>query len=349
MNEEKTPSVDESPSSAATWKELVVPFQRSATARSVWQVVNSLVPYAILWGLMYWALQVSYWLMLPVAVLAAGFLVRIFIIFHDCGHGSFFKSRKANDVMGFICGVLTLTPYQQWRWEHAKHHSTAGDLDKRGTGDVWTLTVKEYLESSRWRRFTYRLARNPFVLFVVAPLILFLGMNRFPNPKAGRRERWSVHMTNLALVGVAVALSMIMGFKAYLTIQLTLTALSGSVGVWLFYVQHQFEGVYWARHGDWDYTTVALQGSSFYKLPKVLQWFTGSIGFHHIHHLRPGIPNYNLERCHRAVDLFQTVKPVKLGSSLKSLTFRLWDEQRQRLVGYRHLRNLRRGAPDSAN
>jgi omega-6 fatty acid desaturase (delta-12 desaturase) len=324
------------------WRDLVVPFQRPAWWRSAWQIANSVVPYAALWYFMYWSLGVSYWLTLPLAVLASGFLVRLFIIFHDCGHGSFFRSRRANEITGFIAGVLTFTPFHHWRWEHATHHATAGDLDKRGTGDVWTMTVQEYLESSRGKRFAYRLARNPLVLFVVAPLVLFLVMERFPSRTAGRRERWSVHATNVCLLAVAGGLSLAMGWKAYLVIQLTLLALAGSAGVWLFYVQHQFEGVYWARHDDWDYTAVALQGSSFYKLPKVLQWFTGNIGFHHIHHLRPAIPNYNLERCHEAVPLFQTVKPVTLSASLKSLTFRLWDEQRQRLVGYRHLRQLRR-------
>jgi omega-6 fatty acid desaturase (delta-12 desaturase) len=346
MNEQEMMGGENS-GGAQAWKELVAPFQRPRLARSVWQIVNTLVPYAALWYLMYWSMGVSYWLTLPLAILAAGFLVRTFIIFHDCGHGSFFKTRRANDIMGFIAGVLTFTPFQHWRWEHATHHATAGDLDKRGTGDVWTMTVQEYLESSRWKRFSYRLARNPLVLFGLAPLILFLVLERFPSRKAGRRERWSVYLTNLALLGMAAGLSMAFGWKAYLLIQLTVVAVAGSAGIWLFYVQHQFEGVYWARHDDWDYTTVALQGSSFYKLPKVLQWFTGSIGFHHIHHLRPAIPNYNLERCHQAVPLFQTVKPVTLLSSFRSLTFRLWDEQRQRLVGYGHLRKLRREMRES--
>ena len=330
------------PADTPAWKALVASYQTPAIGRSVWQVVNTLVPYAVLWYLMYRSLAVSYWLTLPLAILAAGFLVRVFIIFHDCGHGSFFQSRKANAVLGFLTGVLTFTPYDHWRWEHALHHASAGDLDKRGTGDVWTLTVQEYLEASRWKRFAYRLARNPIVLLVLAPLFLFLVKQRFPSLKAGRRERYSVYWTNLAVLALAAALSELLGGKAYLVIQLTVLAAAGVAGVWLFYVQHQFEGVYWARHSEWDYTTVALQGSSFYKLPKVLQWFTGSIGFHHIHHLRPGIPNYNLAKCHQAVPLFQIVKPVTFFSSLKALTFRLWDEPRQKLVGYGHLRTVRR-------
>jgi omega-6 fatty acid desaturase (delta-12 desaturase) len=268
--------------------------------------------------------------------------VRVFIISHDCGHGSFFSSAKANDVLGFITGVLTFTPYYHWRWEHALHHATSGDLDRRGTGDVWTLTVQEYLEASRWKRFAYRLARNPVILFGVAPFFLFLIQQRFPSAKAAQRERHSVAWTNLAIVGLGAALGWAFGFKAYVLLQLLVIMTAGSAGVWLFYVQHQFEGVYWERSSGWDYSTAALKGSSFYKLPKVLQWFSGNIGFHHIHHLSPRIPNYNLEKCHRAEPLFQTVKPVTLLSSLKSFTFRLWDEQQRKLVGYGALKRFRR-------
>lgn len=317
-------------------------YQKPSVGRGVWQVLNTLVPYAGLWYLMYLSMGVSYWLVLPLAVLAAGFLVRIFIIHHDCGHSSFFKSRMANDVIGFITGVLTLTPYFHWRWEHALHHSTSGDLDRRGTGDVWTLTVQEYLESSRWRRFSYRLARNPVVLFVIAPLFLFVIRQRFPTPGASERERHSVHWTNLAILGMVLGLGWLFGFKAYLLIQLTVTAVAGTAGVWLFYVQHQFDGVYWERSGEWDYTAAALQGSSFYKLPRILQWFSGNIGFHHIHHLSPRIPNYHLEKCHEAEPLFQNVKPVTLFTSFKSFTYRLWDEPRRKLVGYAHLKAVRR-------
>jgi len=321
---------------------MVAQYQTPVVWRSIWQVVNTLVPYALLWYLMYRSLAVSYWITLPLALLAAGFLVRVFIIFHDCGHGSYFESRKAADFLGFITGVLTFTPYYHWRWEHALHHSTAGNLDRRGLGDVWTLTVREYLEASRWQRFAYRLARNPFVLFVLAPLFLFLVKQRFGLAKAPRRERHSIYWTNLALLGLGTGLSLLFGLKAYLVIQLTVLTAAGAAGVWLFYVQHQFEGVYWARHGEWDYTKVALQGSSFYKLPKIGQWFSGSIGFHHIHHLSPRIPNYNLEKCQNAVPLFHSVKPLTLFSSLKSITFRLWDEQRQKLVGFGHLRAIRK-------
>ena len=326
----------------AAWKDIVARYQRPSTGRALWQIINTIVPYSLLWYLMSLTVEISWWFTLPLAILAGAFLVRVFIIFHDCGHGSFFESRTANDIVGFIAGLLTFTPYYHWRWEHSLHHATAGDLDRRGTGDVWTLTVQEYLEASRWKRFAYVLARNPVVLFVIAPLYLFLIRQRFASAGANRRERLSVIWMNLAVLGLATALSVIFGVKTYLAIQVTVMGLAGSAGLWLFYVQHQFDGVYWERRDDWDYTAAALQGSSFYKLPRILQWFSGNIGFHHIHHLSPRIPNYNLERCHRADPLFQTVKAIGLFTSLKSLTFRLWDEQRSRLVGYRRLRELRR-------
>jgi omega-6 fatty acid desaturase (delta-12 desaturase) len=340
MRNDLKPAEGESKTDTPAWKEIVARYQKPSVGRGVWQIVNTLVPYAALWYLMYLSLAVSWWLTLPLAVLAGAFLVRVFIIFHDCGHGSFFKSAAANHILGAITGVLTFTPYYHWRWEHAIHHSSAGDLDRRGTGDVWTLTVQEYLEASRWKRFAYRLARNPVVLFVLAPLFLFVVMQRVPSLKAPLRERYSVYWTNLAMGVTAAGLIWVFGLRAYLIIQLTAVMVAGSAGVWLFYVQHQFEGVYWERGDEWDYATAALKGSSFYKLPRVLQWFSGNIGFHHIHHLSPRIPNYFLEKCHKAEPLFQTVKPVTLFSSFKSFTFRLWDEQRRKLVGYRHLRTI---------
>jgi len=328
---------------APAWKAAVARYQKPVLRSSVWQILSTLVPYTALWVLMDWSVHVSIWLTLPLMVLAAGFLVKIFIIFHDCGHGSYFKSRKANDTWGIITGVLSFTPYYMWRWEHAIHHAHSGDLDRRGTGDVWTLTVQEYLEASRGKRFAYRLARNPVILFIIAPFFLFVVRHRFPLTKnASPRERRSVYWTNLALLAVAIIMSAIFGITTYLTLQLGIVAMAGTAGVWLFYVQHQFEGAYWERGQEWDYAMAALKGSSFYKLPKVLQWFSGNIGFHHIHHLSPAIPNYNLEKCHNADPLFQSVKPVTLLSSLKSFTFRLWDEQQRRLVGYSHLRRFRR-------
>lgn len=332
----------DSDQSAAAWKSIVLRFQQPSRIRAIWQLVNTLGPYVLLWYGMYLSLSWPWWTTAAMAGLAGLFLVRIFIIFHDCGHGSFFKSKRANDVVGFITGVLTLTPYYHWRWEHSIHHATAGDLSRRGIGDVWTMTVEEYLKASRWRRFAYRLARNPVVLFGIAPVCLFVIGQRFPSPNASPRERQSVHWMNLAVLAVAVALSAVFGIGSYLLIHLTIEVVGGAVGVWMFYVQHQFEDVYWERGENWDFKEAALKGSSFYKLPRILQWFSGNIGFHHIHHLSSRIPNYNLERCHKADPMFQEVKPITLLSSLKSLTFRLWDEQRRKLVGFGHLRKLRR-------
>ncbi len=312
-------------------------FQQASLWRARWQLLNSFIPYALLWWAMDRAVGISYWLMLPMAILAAGFLARIFIIFHDCGHGSFFKSKRANNLTGAIAGVLNLTPYRHWRWQHALHHGTAGDLDRRGSGDIWTLTVQEYLQSTRWRRFAYRLARNPVVLFVIAPLYVFVVHHRFAAAGAPKRERRSVWFTNWVLLGMTLAMSALIGLKAFLLIQLTVTAFAGAVGLWLFYVQHQFDGAYWARTKDWNYTAAALRGSSFYKLPRILQWFTGNIGFHHIHHLSPRIPNYHLQQCHEADPCFEMIKPVTLLGSLKSLGFRLWDEKRNAFVGFRRL------------
>ncbi len=331
-------------SSGSNWKEIVAKYQVPAPWRGAWQVVNTLVPYALTWVLMYWSLSVSLWLTVPLAVIAGGLMVRVFIILHDCGHGSFLKSRLANDILGCLAGVITFTPYFHWRWEHSVHHATSGDLDRRGTGDVWTLTVQEYLEASSWKKFAYRLARNPVVLFVFAPLFLFLFRERFSTKGAGLRERISVYGTNIALLLYALGMDYIFGWKTWVPLQLAVLMVAGSAGIWLFYVQHQFEGVYWQRREQWDYAQAALQGSSFYKLPRILQWFSGNIGFHHIHHLSPRIPNYNLEKCHYSEPLFQTVKPVTLLTSLKSLNFRLWDEQRHRLVGYAELRSKRTSA-----
>jgi omega-6 fatty acid desaturase (delta-12 desaturase) len=333
---QKTPSV------TLAWKRAVAEHRTPVLRRSVWQLVNSLVPYIALWGLMIWTLNISYWITLVLAVPAAGFLVRIFIIFHDCGHGSFFRSRRANRLIEFVTGVLTFTPYRQWRHKHALHHATSGDLDRRGTGEIWTLTVQEYLEASRWKRFAYRLVRNPFVLFGLAPFYVFLVRHRFPSRAVGKRERRGVYWTNGALLAIVVLMSLTIGLEAYVLIQLPVIIFAATAGIWLFYVQHQFEDVQWDRRADWGYAEAALRGSSFYKLPKVLQWFTGNIGFHHIHHLSPAIPNYNLERCHQETPMFQQIKPVTLWRSLKALSFRFWDEKRRKLVGHRRLRTIRR-------
>jgi omega-6 fatty acid desaturase (delta-12 desaturase) len=323
---------------AANWKAIVAQYEKPHAGRASWQIVNTVGSYVAVWFLIYLSLGVSWWLVLPLAALAGGLSVRVFIIFHDCGHGSFYASRSANSFWGFVTGLLTFTPYYHWRGEHAVHHGATGDLDRRGVGDVWTMTVQEYLEASRWKRSAYRLARNPIVLFAIAPLVLFLFLQRFPRSGAKPHERRSVWWMNLALLVMVTGMSLVFGILPYLVIQLTVLTVAGAVGVWLFYLQHQFEDAYWERGEDWDYATAALQGSSFFRLPRVLQWFSGNIGFHHIHHLSPRIPNYNLQRCHESDPMFQEVRPMTLLGSLRSLGLRLWDESSKKLVGFRHLR-----------
>jgi omega-6 fatty acid desaturase (delta-12 desaturase) len=323
------------------WNEAIAQHQAPRLKRSIWQLVNTLIPYGALMGLMSWTAPRSLWVTLVLAVPAGALLVRIFTLFHDCAHGSFFRSSRANSFWGFLMGVLTFTPYREWRHRHVLHHATSGDLDRRGMGDIWTLTVEEYLEASTWNRLTYRLTRNPIVLFVLSPLYFFLVHQRFQRSGTAKRERASVYWTNAVLLGVLSAAILAIGVKSYLLVQMPVLMIAATTGIWLFYVQHQFEGAYWERGEDWDFEVAAMSGSSFYQLPRILQWFTGSIGFHHVHHLSPAIPNYNLEKCHREHPMFRAVKPLTLRSSMKSLTFRLWDEQRRKLVSYRRLREIR--------
>jgi omega-6 fatty acid desaturase (delta-12 desaturase) len=331
-------SVIKSTATVPQWQDLVKKYQSPDRWRSAWQIINSFVPFFLLYYLMYRSLSFSYGLVLLLALPAAGLLMRIFIIQHDCGHGSFFKSSRANAIVGTICGVLTLTPYHQWRHEHAIHHASSGDLDRRGVGDVTTLTVKEYLALSRWGRFCYRFYRHPLTLFVIGPVYIFMLKHRFVGPTSRRRERNSVYLTNALLLAVFLTLGLTIGFMNLILIWLPVQINSGVMGVWLFYVQHQYENTYWRSGDDWDYATAAVMGSSYYKLPRVFQWFSGNIGFHHIHHLSPKIPNYKLQQCHEETPLFQSSTVLRFRESLKSLSLRLWDEKRQKLVGFHHLK-----------
>jgi len=312
--------------------------------QAFWQVANTLLPYLGLWVLMIFSVlyDFSYSITLLLAVPAAGFLVRLFILFHDCCHGAFFPSRRANRVLGYITGIMAFTPFEDWQRTHIIHHAGSGNLDSRGVGDVWTLTVDEYLSASRGKRLAYRLFRNPFVLFGIVPLVLFLIIQRFPSPGAKKREQNSVVFTNLALIAIMVLMGLTLGFSNYLSIQLPILLMASVAGMWLFYVQHQYEDVYWARRQNWDLVSSGLAGSSYYRLPKVLQWLVGNIGLHHIHHVRANIPNYNLQRCHNEVPLLQSVKPLTIRNSFKSLWLNLWDEQRQKLVSFRSIRMLPR-------
>lgn len=322
-----------------TWAALVAKYQIPNTWKSIGQVGNTFIPFFLLWYVMVLSRGYSYWLTLALALPTAGFLVRIFIIQHDCGHGSFFKSRKANDYLGSVCGVLTLTPYYYWRKSHAIHHASSGNLTQRGISDIYTMTVSEYLQQSPWRRLRYRLYRHPLILFVLFPPVLFFILYRFPHPetKFWKRERASVWWTNVALGTLVAVLSLTIGFKAFLLVYLPIMLVAFTVGTWMFFVQHQFEDTYWTGEDDWDYTLAALQGSSYYKLPKVLQWFTGNIGFHHIHHLSPRIPNYLLQKCYDENPEFQETFVLTLWSSFKTIFLSLWDEDQQQLVSFRQI------------
>lgn len=322
------------------WRKLISKYQHADVWRSVWQVVDSFVPYVVLLYLMCLSLNVSYWLTLLLAIPAAGCQVRTFIIFHDCGHGSFFKSQRVNDIVGIVSGLFSFTPYYEWRHNHAIHHATGSDLDNRGIGDVWMLTVKEYISRTRFSRFVYRFYRNPIVMFGIGPLFMFFVSHRFTSVSSGPREKKNVYWTNIALALIVAALCYTVGVVSFVLVFLPTIWIAGSFGVWLFYVQHQYDGVYWARHTEWNFFDSALKGSSYYKLPAVLRWFSGNIGFHHIHHLSPRIPNYTLRKCQKEVPLFWPVKPVTLLSSFRCLMLRLWDEDARTLVGFGALKRL---------
>ena len=314
-------------------------YGRADTKKALWQLFNTFIPYAALFGASIYMLNRNYawWYILPLIIPAAALLVRIFIFFHDCCHASFFASQRANRILGYISGILTFTPYDEWRSAHNTHHATAGDLDRRGTGDVWTMTVDEYTASSGFRKFVYRFYRNPIVMFGLGPIFVFLIVNRFHSKKTGSRERMSVIITNVSLLLIALAAWQFGILGEYLLVQLPIMFIAGIFGIWLFYVQHQYEDVYWSRHDKWDRVRAALEGSSYYKLPKILQWFSGNIGLHHIHHIRPRIPNYNLQQCYDDITEFQSVRPLTLGRSMKSLFMNLWDEKKRKMVGFHSL------------
>jgi len=319
------------------WQGIVSKYAYPETWRSLWQVFNSVIPFLVMWYLMYRSLAVGYWLTLILAIPTAGFMVRCFIIFHDCCHGSFFKNMKANDRLGLVLGVLVLTPFYQWRHSHAIHHATAGDLDRRGIGDVYTMTVAEYMAAPWYRKLGYRIMRSPLILFSVGSFLVFTITHRFWEKEAGKRERSSVIWTNLALLAVIGWIMLEIGWVAFLLVEVPVLLFACGAGVWLFYVQHNFDPTYWDRHQQWEFFSAGMDGSSFYKLPKVLQWFSGNIGFHHIHHLSPRIPNYKLETCYKENAEFQ-IPPLTLKHSMKSLFLRLWDEKEKMLVGWSALK-----------
>lgn len=328
----------------ARWREIVARYTTPSVKKSTWQLVATLVPLVGVFVLMGYTYHLSYLLTLGLSLVAGGFLIRTFIIMHDCGHGAFFKSRQANDIVGFITGVLTLTPYVQWRRDHAIHHGHSGHLDERGHGDVSTLTVKEYQALSRWGRFKYRMYRNPFVMLVLGPIWLIGIQHRFhTKDTAGRREIVGTHLTNLTIAALVVLFSALVGPAKVLALYGPAMFFAGAAGIALFYVQHQFEDTYWAKPPQWDYALAAVAGSSFFRLPRPLDWITGSIGYHHIHHLSPKIPFYNLRRCHEENPAFGVAPLLTLRDSVRTFRLKLWDEERQRLVGWQDLKRAATG------
>ncbi|KJB87939.1 fatty acid desaturase [Paenibacillus sp. E194] len=321
-------------------KKEVAPYEQIDMRSSIRQICNTILPLLVLWYAAYASLTVSYWLSLVFMVMASGFVIRTFIIFHDCCHQSFFKSRKANDILGTITGVITLVPYQQWKNSHSIHHATSSNLDKRGIGDMWVLTVEEYEEASWWTRLAYRVYRNPVVMLCIGPIAIFLITYRFNVKGAKRKERVNTHITNIGIVVLYALLCWAIGWQAFLMIQGPIFILSGMLGIWLFYVQHQFEETYFEHEDEWSYVKAAVEGSSYYKLPKLLQWITGNIGFHHVHHLSPKVPNYNLEKAHDASIPLQKATTITLRTSLKSLRFRLWDEERKVFVSFKEHKQM---------
>lgn len=320
------------------WVKVIAPYRNGSNLHSWWQIANTLIPYIGLWILMVISLEYSYWITLPLILLSAGFLVRLFIIFHDCGHGSFFNSKGLSETVGHIFGILAFTPYHRWHHAHLIHHRTVGNLDKRGDGDVWTLTVDEYLVLPKRKQLAYRIFRNPLIMFGLGAPLLFLINNRFTRSDFSKREKISVWVTNAGIALLATTLCLTIGWKAYLLIQVPVMYFASIGGVYLFYLQHQFDGTHWYANEDWDFKTVALHGSSFYKLPAVLQWFSGNIGFHHVHHLSSKIPNYRLEKCHNENELFRSIKPIPFLRGFKAVQLKLWDTRTGRLIGFRDLK-----------
>ena len=316
------------------WQQAVLKYATPDLRKSIWQIINSTVPFLIIWYLMYKSLAYPYWITLLLSIPATGFMIRMFIIFHDCGHKSFFRSAKANKIVGMIMGIVVFTPYHKWHEQHRIHHVTSANLDKRGIGDVWTMTVEEYQNASARDRLVYRVFRNPFVLFLLGPLLVVLMQNRFTKKAMNMEQKRNVWFTNIILLLIALLLSAAIGLKAFLLIQVPIIYLGHIIGLWLFYIQHQFEDVVWERQSRWSYKESAVHGSSFLKLPRVFQWFTGNIGFHHVHHLSSKIPNYNLERCHYENEMFNEVKPIILLSTFKALHLNLWDEANRQMVRF---------------
>ena len=325
---------------AASLREVLARFQEPSPHVATWQIVTTILPLIALLVAMHAGLAFGWWPLLALGVPAAALTVRTFIIQHDCGHGSFFRARRANDLLGRFCSLLTLTPYAQWRRHHAKHHGAWNDLDRRNAHgrDIYSscLTVAEYNALGTWRRRLHRTAKHPAISLLVLPPLIFLVLYRFPfaAPRTWRAERRSVHLTNLSLVALHGALAAMLGVGPVAVVLLAVIVPASIVGVWLFSLQHHFDGTHWARHVQWDPVDAALRGSSFLRLPRLLQWVTGNIGFHHVHHASPRVPNYRLEACHGAHPGFTVASVLTLADGLRASRHALWDEGRGRMVTF---------------
>jgi omega-6 fatty acid desaturase (delta-12 desaturase) len=330
-------------------RSLITEYETPSVVKAACQLLTSIGLFFVACAVMYWSLHISYLLTLALSVPTAGLLVRVFIVQHDCGHGSLFRSRKLNDFVGRFCSLLTLTPYAHWRRHHNVHHGHWNNLDRREIGlDLYAtcLTVSEFRALSRWNRFTYRAARHPLMAHVLLPPLVFLFLYRIPfeTPKNWTRERRSVYLTDLAVVIVTASLMSVLGVWQVLMVQVPVVALTSMMGVGLFSLQHRFDGTVWARQSDWNVMQAALEGSSYFKLPRVLQWFTGNIGFHHVHHLSPRVANYRLEACHNSIPALRAVKSLNWLDGWKALRLTLWDETNQRMIRFIDVRT----APTSA-
>lgn len=330
MSREKTKALHKS----------VAPYTKANNKKSILQLLNTFIPLILFWILSYSSLHISIWLTILFAIIGSGFVVRTFIIFHDCTHGSFFHNKKLNDTIGTITGIVTLFPYEKWKREHAIHHASSSNLDKRGIGDIWVMTIDEYLSANRWERIKYRLYRNPLIMFGLGPLYLVLVSNRINRKDARKKEKKNTYITNISIIILYGLMIFLMGWQAFLLVQGVMMYVAAALGIWLFYIQHTFEDSYFEEESEWNYVKAAVEGSSYYQLPKLLQWLSGNIGFHHVHHLAPRVPNYNLEEAHNSTPPLQQATTITIRTSLASIKYRLYDPETKSFVTFGMVKHL---------